>query len=294
MDPIDPELNEILDFTEYGPLTPIPQDEGENPLAKICYTTGYEQGMTYFRAIMAKKEYSLRALNLTGFLIMNNPAHYTVWAYRFQILNHTPSYIDNELEWLDEIAEDFQKNYQVWHHRQKILSLTKNYERELEFTKKMFEIDSKNYHVWSYRVWILQNFNDYSRELKLTNELLEKDIYNNSAWNHRFYVLFETSKVVSWSLEEELNYLKDKILFAPDNQSVWNYLCGVLDKSGPSKLDNLIANLRKNLPALHKPLLEFLAMYEPSSSEEIYQKLANEIDVPHAALWTWMSQRSNP
>ncbi|WBW73933.1 geranylgeranyltransferase I and farnesyltransferase alpha subunit Cwp1 [Schizosaccharomyces osmophilus] len=291
MEALEPELVKILDVEKYGALTPIPQDDGVNPLAKINYSKEYEQGMAYFRALAAKQEYSIRAFNLTCFLIMHNPAHYTVWAYRFQVLNYIPELIPQELAWLDSVIEDFQKNYQVWHHRQKLLGITKDYKRELEFTKDMFYSDAKNYHVWSYRLWILQNFHDYTKELSLTDYLLGEDVYNNSAWNHRFFVLFESNANLERSLQEELDFLNDKLSQSSDNQSAWNYLNGIMKKVGSNQVTGIANRLEELLPSSNRFLLEFLAEYDPTRSKVIYEKLANEVDPDNQTLWNWMIQQ---
>jgi protein farnesyltransferase/geranylgeranyltransferase type-1 subunit alpha len=63
-----------------------------------------------------------------------------------------------ELEFCDDLAVAQQKNYQVWHHRQRCvarLGLSVR-ERDLAFCARMLEDDSKNYHVWSYRQGFLQ------------------------------------------------------------------------------------------------------------------------------------------
>jgi protein farnesyltransferase/geranylgeranyltransferase type-1 subunit alpha len=60
-------------------LIPIPQDDGDRPLAQIAYTDEYAEAMSYLRAIMAKEEYSERALQITEHITEMNPAHYTVW-----------------------------------------------------------------------------------------------------------------------------------------------------------------------------------------------------------------------
>ena len=60
-------------------IIPLPQDDGDNPLAQIAYTDEYSEAMSYLRAIMAKEEMSDRALKITEHIIKINPAHYTVW-----------------------------------------------------------------------------------------------------------------------------------------------------------------------------------------------------------------------
>ena len=60
-------------------IIPLPQDDGDKPLAQIAYTEEYAEAMSYLRAIMAKEEYSSRALAITEHITEMNPAHYTVW-----------------------------------------------------------------------------------------------------------------------------------------------------------------------------------------------------------------------
>jgi protein farnesyltransferase/geranylgeranyltransferase type-1 subunit alpha len=64
--------------------------------------------------------------------------------------------LSDELDFIDGIAEENPKNYQIFHHRQRIVEeMSKrgkvNFERELDFTKQLISEDQKNYHVWSYR-----------------------------------------------------------------------------------------------------------------------------------------------
>lgn len=65
--------------TAWTDITPLPQDDGEQPLAQIAYTDEYSEAMSYLRAIQAKEEMSERALAITEHIIDMNPAHYTVW-----------------------------------------------------------------------------------------------------------------------------------------------------------------------------------------------------------------------
>ncbi|RUP48056.1 hypothetical protein BC936DRAFT_145011 [Jimgerdemannia flammicorona] len=67
---------------EWQDITPIPQDDGPNPLVLIAYSSDYTDAMNYFRAISSKNELSERALDLTTQIIGMNPAHYTIWYVR--------------------------------------------------------------------------------------------------------------------------------------------------------------------------------------------------------------------
>lgn len=141
-------------------VTPIPQADQSGALAPIAYSPRYSEAMSYLRAVMAENEVSERALAMTEDLISMNPAHYTVWIFRMQILkglwsaseqgpnsntriveieetqNQKPpleseakidellwSNLQAELKWLDEVSFRNLKNYQIWHHRQGLASL---------------------------------------------------------------------------------------------------------------------------------------------------------------------------
>ena len=117
---------------------------------------------------------------------------------------------------------------------------------ELPFLTRMFSKDAKNYHVWSYRQWLVRHFSLWDTELPYIETLLTADVRNNSAWNHRYFVLFgrgtdptsgkgmdEVGNIVDEDLlDKEVEYAKAKIRLAPQNQSPWNYLRGLLRKRG--------------------------------------------------------------
>ena len=136
----------------------------------------------------------------------------------------------DELHWLNRISLQHLKNYQIWHHRQVVMSMHAALPiDEIRFLELMLSKDAKNYHVWSYRQWLVARFDlwpeppslsaaldvtatgsepeaaeqqrqhhggdrgDEERggsELDFTEHLLHHDVRNNSAWNHRFFVVF--------------------------------------------------------------------------------------------------------
>ncbi|KAK4992611.1 CAAX geranylgeranyltransferase alpha subunit [Elasticomyces elasticus] len=248
------------DDPEWADIEPIQQaDQGPNPLAAIAYTDEYAEAMAYLRAVMARDEKSERVLRLTKDVIEMNPAHYTVWLYRAQVLFATHADLHKELEWLNETASQYQKNYQIWHHRQLIVSrlcpdpassaatrgppfpgagidVDSLVAKEISFVASMFDKDAKNYHVWSYRQWLVRHFGLWDKgELEFTEASIEKDVRNNSAWNHRWYVVNgkEGSEGVKEEKvrEREIAFTKRQICLAPQNQSPWNYLRGILRKA---------------------------------------------------------------
>jgi len=102
------------------PLKPGESDPGP-ALATIAYSPRYLEAMSYLRAVMAKNEFSRRALELTEDIISMNPAHYTVWLYRVKILKalwerdgDVEGGVMRELDWLEGVSERNLKNYQIW------------------------------------------------------------------------------------------------------------------------------------------------------------------------------------
>lgn len=225
---------------------------------------------------MAAEEYSSRAFRLTDTVIQMNPAHYTVWLYRFKILSALKLSVEVEISWLNEVALANLKNYQIWNHRQAIMDyyypqvkddeaqVKDLVQNESKFLATILAEDTKNYHVWSYRQYLVQKFGVFTHnELGSTQNLIEDDPRNNSAWSHRFYLVFSDPsastpdsgagdydpKIPDQTLDREINYAKEKIELAPQNQSPWNYLQGVLTKGGrkPSTIQDFAEQFVSNL-----------------------------------------------
>ncbi len=63
---------------------------------------------------MRNEEYSDRALDLTTAIIEDNPAHYSIWEYRRNIIAGIGHLLKAELQYLDSMIEENPKNYQLW------------------------------------------------------------------------------------------------------------------------------------------------------------------------------------
>jgi protein farnesyltransferase/geranylgeranyltransferase type-1 subunit alpha len=247
---------------EWADIDPIPLDDGNGdgiiPLATIAYPPPYTEATSYLRAVMAVNEMSDRALKLTEDIIKINPAHYTVWLYRAKIIKELDKKLADEIDWLNMVSEENLKNYQIWHHRQIIVSrlrdsLTEESDflaEERDFLMDIFARDSKNYHVWIYRHWLVRHFNlwEDERETLDVETLIDRDVHNNSAWNHRYVLRFSSrdgpeagpensgpglkrgqlAVVDEYIVDAELEYAEDKIRLAPENRSPWHYARGVL------------------------------------------------------------------
>ncbi|KAK0728140.1 protein farnesyltransferase [Lasiosphaeria miniovina] len=247
----DPEWDDVL---------PIPHEEPEGSLAAISYPDDYAEAISYLRAVMENKEYSPRCLRLTEYIIGMNSSHYTVWLFRASIVIALKLPFVDELAWLNKVALEHLKNYQIWHHRH---LLVENYypsiagspeavasfaAQEQAFLSDILEQDTKNYHVWSYRSYLVGKLGlwDNAAELAAIEAMIKDDVRNNSAWSHRFYLVFSnpahsTAGTAATEpdpaapaaiVDREVQYAQDKIHLAPQNQSPWNYLHGVLVKGG--------------------------------------------------------------
>ncbi|KAL4940659.1 hypothetical protein BDV06DRAFT_17990 [Aspergillus oleicola] len=249
---------------EWASIQPIPLNDGSEsgamPLASIAYKEEYIEATSYLRAVMAANEMSERSLKLTEDIIYMNPAHYTVWIYRAKIVFALEKDLLAELEWLNGFSLKYLKNYQIWHHRQVLVSSREHFPtlppKEMDFLMEMFAQDSKNYHVWTYRHWLVRHFGlwDSPRELADIDSLLNSDVRNNSAWNHRYMLCFgprseepdagmvsgdgppaekgRHSVVDEDLIDEELRFAQEKIVSAPENRSPWSYARGVMRAAG--------------------------------------------------------------
>lgn len=275
---------------------------------------------------MAAEECSPRCLRLTEHVISMNPAHYTVWLYRFKIVKHLELPIPDEIRWLNEVALANLKNYQIWHHRQLLMdsyyptiaddadAVKKLARSEIDFLNRHLEEDTKNYHVWSYRQYLVGKLQLWNLgELLSTQNMIEDDIRNNSAWSHRFYIVFSDPKhatgdlpptvhdpkVPSDIIEREIKYAKEKILLAPQNQSSWNYLRGVLAKAGRKVsveidfAEQFVSNLgQENEEVKSSHALDLLAdAYkvegEKDKAKLCLQRLADRWDPVRAGYWNY-------
>ncbi|KAI1503648.1 hypothetical protein F5X99DRAFT_375088 [Biscogniauxia marginata] len=263
---------------DWDDVTPIPQVEPEGALAAIAYPEDYAESMSYLRAVMAAKEHSPRCLRLTEHIISMNPAHYTVWLYRFAIVAALNISVPDEINWLNEVSLVHLKNYQIWHHRQLLMdhyypALASDPERiaalaesERAFLTEMLEQDTKNYHVWSYRQYLVRKLGMWgAAELASVEALIDEDVRNNSAWSHRFFVVFSDPAYTTPGshatepdpaipadvIDREVAYAKAKIALAPQNQSPWNYLRGALRKGGrpPAEARGFAESFVENLGA---------------------------------------------
>jgi len=214
---------------EWSDVVPIPQDDGPNPVCPINYTAQFMETMNYFRAILQKDERSERALQLTADVISLNAANYTVWYYRRMLLDSLKTDLYKELEFVTRIGRENPKNYQIWQHRKVVVEKSSESAAELAFTSDMIDEDGgKNYHAWAHRQWVIETYGLWDKELEFVDGCLKLDLRNNSAWNQRYFVVSKWQKLTKPVISDEIQYALKYILKAPNNQSPWAYLKGVL------------------------------------------------------------------
>jgi len=230
------------DRPEWSDVTPIPQNDGPNPVVQIAYSDRFKDVFDYFRAVLKSGEKSARVLTLTEEALDLNPANYTVWYYRREVLKGLKTDLKDELRYCKEMIEEHPKNYQVWQHRRVLVEETKDTENELSFIEDILEKDQKNYHAWQHRQWVLQTFNLWKGEIEYVDRLLQEDIRNNSAWNQRFFVVTHSEGWTGPVADRETSVALKLIKKVSRNESAWNYLRGVLENCDDVSIKSSLAD----------------------------------------------------
>ncbi|GBP95295.1 hypothetical protein EVAR_101147_1 [Eumeta japonica] len=297
------------DRSEWNDIKPVPEDDGPSPVVVIAHSERFEDVYDYFRAILQLNEKSERALNLTTDAITLNPANYTVWQYRRDLLKALNSDLRSELSYVEAIINQSPKNYQVWHHRRVLVEWLKDPSLELELTGNALLEDPKNYHAWQHRQWVIKTFGLYDKEMEFVDNLISEDVRNNSAWNQRYFVVNSSLGWSDLNVQTEICYTLEKIKFVKNNESAWNYLRGVLlhDKrglSGNAVVTSFCEDLYKT--KCRSPyLLAFIIdicddaikkgetnyLYNADRAVKLCQALAEKFDKIRSKYWTYICEK---
>jgi len=241
------------DRHEWEDVSPIPQNDGPAPVVEIAYSDRFKDVYDYFRAVVKSGEKSERVLSLTEDALDLNPANYTVWYYRREVLKALKCDLQKELKYCQEMIEEHPKNYQVWQHRRVLIEWVQDPGHELSFTESILAGDQKNYHAWQHRQWVLQAFGLWQEELNYVEGLFDDDIRNNSAWNQRFYVVSHNEGWPAAVAKREVEFTVEKIQLVKRNESAWNYLRGVLEHCEDEKTRQ---ELRQHVKKVCEELLD--------------------------------------
>lgn len=311
----------------FSDLVPIEQNEGPEPVVRIAYTPDFVEVMSYFRRVLVNEEYSERALQLAAEAIGHNAANYTAWQFRRKCLHelHSESSEEQrkaawreELEFADEQCRNNMKNYQVWFHRRTCVERLGEPDKEMAFIDEVLLEDSKNYHAWGHRQWVLRKYSLWSAELAFVDRLISQDLRNNSAWNQRYFVLQQTADLKAPALvSAEVAYAAKWIQQAPENDSPWAYLKGLVRPVGYAKhpeVQQLCERLAESIAgdaepapmsaeemAANPPCLNALALLvdilqaqdtpEAMARAELFCKRLQRLDPIRVNYWLWRTQQ---
>uniref|UniRef100_A0A7S2WEP3 Protein farnesyltransferase/geranylgeranyltransferase type-1 subunit alpha n=1 Tax=Mucochytrium quahogii TaxID=96639 RepID=A0A7S2WEP3_9STRA len=212
----------------WSDVVPIPQPESDMGCGQIAYQPKFAETMSYFRAILKLEEKSERALELTERVVQGNAANYTAWFFRRECLYALKADLGKELEFVTSYAYSSPKNYQIWYHRRAIVDRLGDGAMELDFLNDIINDDAKNYHAWAYRQFVLERFNLWDGEMEFVMGLIDIDIRNNSAWNQKWFLIEKTTGFTKEVREREIDYAFDKASVAPNNESPYNYIRGLM------------------------------------------------------------------
>lgn len=294
---------------EWSDVTPVPENDGPNPVVVIAHSEKFEDIYDFFRAIIQRNEKSERALTLTKDALELNAANYTVWQYRRELLKALNSDLRAELDYVTSVIDSSPKNYQVWHHRRVLVEWLQDPSLELKLTETALMNDSKNYHAWQHRQWVIKTFGLYDKELEFVDSLINEDLRNNSAWNQRYFIVNNNHGWSDFNVQREILYTLEKIKIIKNNESAWNYLRGVLlhDKrgiNGNAVVTSFCEELYRN--KCHSPyLLSFLVeicdeaikkgqtngLHNADRAIKICQELANKYDKIRLKYWNYISEK---
>jgi len=301
------------DRPEWADVTPIPQDDGPNPVVQIAYSEKFKDIYDYFRAVLKSGEKSERVLELTEDALDLNAGNYTVWYYRREVLKAMNSNYADELRYSKEMIEEHPKNYQVWQHRRALVEETRQTDNELSFIAEILEKDEKNYHAWQHRQWVVKEFGLWQNELEYVDTLLGADIRNNSAWNQRFFVVTHNEGWPSAVADRETSFSLEMIRKVTRNESAWNYLRGVLENCDDISMKKTLVERVKgfceellssgnNSACLLGFMVELLQQDLENSKEgreetlsrisDLCHKLATDCDIIRARYWDFVKERT--
>ena len=210
----------------FADVTPVPQNDGPDPVCAINYPASFVLAYDYLRACWKSGEKSERSWKLSATCLKLNPANYTVWHYRRScmqalryvtedaIVDHNNNNNNNnassdsaedlarnkqkiqeDLILSSELGGDNPKNYQIWYHRRALLDAF----HQKTKTKMVGTVDGTGTSVSA--SLLEKEFLDV--ELDYIARVLQVDSKNYHAWSHRQWLLQTVNNPNLWDRELE-------------------------------------------------------------------------------------------
>jgi protein farnesyltransferase/geranylgeranyltransferase type-1 subunit alpha len=169
----------------------------------------------------------------------------------------------------------------------------------------MIREDSKNYHSWQHRQWVIRTYNLWDQELSFIEQLLNEDLRNNSAWNQRYFVISNTTGYSSDDvIKREIQFALSYIKMAPNNESAWNYLHGVLkgkDISSQQDVREMCDQLISQQVCSPHLMSTMIDIYDEEASRgnndslvkaiELCAELSTKIDPIRERYWNYIAKK---
>lgn len=228
-----------------------------------CNSANYS-AWHYRRLCLASLHSDLRAeLAWSAEVARDTPKNYQIWHHRrslLETLNEVSTDLcTSELALTAEVLEEDGKNYHAWTHRQWCL---KFFTRSLPVVVAAAGEESAAAAAASNVSSPRPNAGIFEQEIAYVDSLLQADVRNNSAWNQRFFMrslppldasppsspaaaaaaavdsataapapaAFTVGMSAS-VISAELSYAFGKLLLAAHNESVWNYIEGLMKQA---------------------------------------------------------------
>ncbi|KNH01805.1 prenyltransferase alpha subunit [Perkinsela sp. CCAP 1560/4] len=232
---------ENLDGVSASPLsTPV-----TNTTMRTPFSEEHEVATRVYDSLLQRSEMTSTSLDILWSVLAVMPTNYTAWVYRrtvFRSLLHASrSALEcsritrKELVDSGALALRYSKNFQVWNHRNSVVSSYCSHVSEtfgggeVPLDERLLcdlalSADCKNYHTWSYRKWFVQRLNLLEGESGVTEMQLKNDSFNNSAWCHRYFAIHNDPNFSPVLAESEKNFAHSFLKRNRCNQAAQGYL----------------------------------------------------------------------
>ncbi|OHT15208.1 Protein farnesyltransferase/geranylgeranyltransferase type-1 subunit alpha [Tritrichomonas foetus] len=283
-----------FDDEKWADLTPIPNPGDENGPFGIRYGGSYGTTMEYFRALMNINELSERALEVVTFLCQANPSNPAPFWYRQRILEKIGYNFDEELEFTTKLANQYLKPYQIWNHRQWLVSKCENPPDETGFMKFILKLDCKNFHAWEYFYWLAETYDRMQWLFDQATLQVQLNSNNNSAWSMRY----SSMQKINLTVNEDIQFVLDEYKKNPESRSIASYLLAYvkLDTSIIQKVKDVLNEILSQNGQIVGTLTLLAQIAEFEGNHDEYCHIADkiiELDEMHANFWNLMKSDSS-